>query len=308
DDEAAFKAKLQRESGSVDLDVDFYGRGLFPPVAYHSEGHQDGMGLCLYLALMEQILSASFSFAVLDDVVMSVDTSHRKEFCRLLREKFKDTQFIITTHDKVWLSQMRSAGLINRKSAVTFSRWSVDDGPFFAELKEVWEELDTLLGDEKIAAAAATLRRYLESVSCELADRLGAQIPYRQDGDYDLGEVMPGVVSKWGKLLGKAKSAAQSWNNDDGKQAVKGREAGFIEAKSESDVERWAINPAVHYNEWANFTREDFAPVVAAFHRLLSCFRCDACDTWFHLEPNRATPNTVRCDCGGISLNLKPKS
>jgi len=43
DDEAKFTAKLTPSEGSLGLDVNFYDRGLFPPAAYHSEGHQDGM-------------------------------------------------------------------------------------------------------------------------------------------------------------------------------------------------------------------------------------------------------------------------
>ena len=54
------------------------------------------MGVCLYLALMKRLLGSRFGFAVFDDVVMSVDHGHRKQFCRLLRMCFPDTQFIIT--------------------------------------------------------------------------------------------------------------------------------------------------------------------------------------------------------------------
>ena len=39
------------------------------------------MGICLYLALIRQLLGSDFRLAVLDDVVMSVDSSHRRQFC-----------------------------------------------------------------------------------------------------------------------------------------------------------------------------------------------------------------------------------
>ena len=79
EDEDEFAAQLTPSLGKLGFDVDFYGRGFFPPGAYHSEGHQDGMGICLYLALMKHLLGDSFSFAVLDDVLMSVDSGHRRE-------------------------------------------------------------------------------------------------------------------------------------------------------------------------------------------------------------------------------------
>ena len=118
DDEGGFKARFKPVEGKLDLEVAFYDRGMFPPGAYHSEGHQDGMGVCLYLALMKQLLGSRFCFAVLDDVVMSVDQDHRKQFCRLLKARFPDTQFIITTHDKVWAKQMQTEGLVEPKSAI----------------------------------------------------------------------------------------------------------------------------------------------------------------------------------------------
>lgn len=63
------------------------------------------MGLCLYLALMKRALEDGFTLAVLDDVLMSVDAGHRREVCSLLKTKFPKTQFILTTHDQVWLHE-----------------------------------------------------------------------------------------------------------------------------------------------------------------------------------------------------------
>ena len=48
EDEGGFKAKLDPAEGSLDLEVAFFDQGMYPPGAYHSEGHQDGMGVCLY--------------------------------------------------------------------------------------------------------------------------------------------------------------------------------------------------------------------------------------------------------------------
>jgi hypothetical protein len=129
EDEGGFTAQLIPSIGKLGFDVDFYGRGPFPPGAYHSEGHQDGMGLCLYLALMSHLLKSSFTFAVLDDVVMSVDAGHRREVCSLLKQRFPGTQFIFTTHDEIWLRHMRSEGLIKDRNFVHFRKWSVDLGP-----------------------------------------------------------------------------------------------------------------------------------------------------------------------------------
>ena len=70
---------LRRENSGLTL---IFMARVFPTGAYHSEGHQDGMGLCLYLALMKHISGKGFTLAVLDDVLMSVDSGHRREFAR----------------------------------------------------------------------------------------------------------------------------------------------------------------------------------------------------------------------------------
>jgi len=132
DDEEKFEGKLTPSVGKLAFDVDFYGRGKFPPGAYHSEGHQDAMGLCLYLALMNHTLGNDFVLAVLDHVLMSVDADHRREVCELLKKFFPNTQFILTTHDPVWLQFMNSQKLI--KGSTNFGGWSVDTGP------QVWRE------------------------------------------------------------------------------------------------------------------------------------------------------------------------
>jgi recombinational DNA repair ATPase RecF len=65
------------------------------------------MGLCLYLALSEQLNKGLMNLTILDDVVMSVDADHRRELCHLLAKSFPDQQFIITTHDKTWANQLK---------------------------------------------------------------------------------------------------------------------------------------------------------------------------------------------------------
>jgi hypothetical protein len=72
DDESKFEAQLTPSLGKLGFEVDFYGKGFFPPGAYHSEGHQDGMGLCLYLALMKHLFGDQFTFAVLARIIHQV--------------------------------------------------------------------------------------------------------------------------------------------------------------------------------------------------------------------------------------------
>jgi RecF/RecN/SMC N terminal domain len=307
DDEVKFAAKLTPSEGKVDFAVNFYERGLFPPAAFHSEGHQDGMGVCLYLALMKRLLGDNFTIALLDDVVMSVDRDHRYQFCKLLKAQFPNTQFIITTHDRVWAEQMRHSGLVTARTSLAFHSWSVDTGPLVESNVEIWDEINEFLKTGKIDKAAAALRHHLEYIARMLANDLGAHTPFKADGNYELGELMPSVLGRLKELYGKAADAAQSWENDADRQNALSRKAILSSCNGAVNVEQWAVNKAVHYNEWGNFGRNDFQPVVAAFRELLECFRCTECNTWLHVSP-RGTPETIRCDCNKVSLNLTRKA
>lgn len=306
DDEATFAARLTATEGSLALDVNFYDRGLFPPAAFHSEGHQDSMGICLYLALMKRLFGQAFTFTLLDDVVMSVDAGHRYQLCKLLKKHFPDTQFIITTHDRLWAEQLKSAGIVTGKRSIAFHGWNIDTGPQVESNKEIWDDIASSLAKGKVEAAAAALRHHLEYVSRHLADQLGATPQFRSDGNYELGELLPPVLKRVRELYGKAADAAQSWGNKADQEAATQRKTTLSTSNAVMSVEQWAVNKAVHYNEWANFEKQDFGPVVTAFKGLIACFSCDKCQSWLYVTP-RVNPEALRCACNAINFNLKTK-
>lgn len=307
DDESKFEAQLTPSLGKLGFEVDFYGKGFFPPGAYHSEGHQDGMGLCLYLALMKHLLGDQFTFAVLDDVLMSVDAGHRREVCALLRTKFPKTQFVITTHDPVWLNHMKSSKLVAGKSAITFRKWHVDHGPQEWKQNDVWAEIDQLVANNEIRTAAGQLRHYLEYAAAEWCARLGGRVEYRSDGKYELGDLLPAAIGAMNELYKKAKATAQSWGDKARIDEVNGYHTAFTAAVTRSQSEQWEINPAVHFNEWANLQQQDFEPVVTAFKQLEGEFECPACGDLIYVVQTGKTKEAARCGCAKVHLNLKPK-
>jgi hypothetical protein len=309
EDESSFTAKLHPSAGKLDFKVDFYGIDMFPPAAYHSEGHQDGMGVCLYLALAKQILGDDFRFAVLDDVVMSVDSNHRRQFCRLLRETFPEVQFIMTTHDEVWARQMQSSGLIERKSQARFHGWTVSDGPIYEQGGDIWERIGADLGNDDASGAAHKLRRYLEAVAGDIAEALRARVPYRPGASYDLGELLSAVKGRHSDLLKKAAKSAASWNNAQAAQLVgdlKDKRAKTIPAQED---ESWAINRLVHNNDWVPMVPGDFIPVVDASRQLLDLFTCSNpdCGSWIYVVGSPGSEESLRCSCGTYNLNLQTK-
>ncbi|MFA6585525.1 MAG: chromosome segregation protein SMC, partial [Candidatus Paceibacterota bacterium] len=307
DDESTFNGKLEPSLGKLGFDVDFYGRGLFPPGAYHSEGHQDGMGLCLYLALMKHTLGSNFAFAVLDDVLMSVDSGHRREVCALLKKEFAQTQFVLTTHDPVWLQFMRSEGLIT--ASVGFSGWSVDTGPNVWSDGDIWQKIDEMLAKNDVPGAAAALRRYLEYTANILADNLRAPVQFRADGQYDFGDLMPPALRAWKNALTQAKEAALSWAQNDEVKKIEVLQQTANTRVATTNVDQWMVNKAVHYTNWGTLRSEEFTAIVKSYKELLEAMRCSEpeCGGYLFISPPKGTAVALRCSCGKISLNLNKK-
>lgn len=307
DDEGKFVGELKAEPAKLSFNVDFYGRGTFPPGAYHSEGHQDGMGLCLYLALMQHTLGDKFTFAVLDDVMMSVDTGHRREVCRLLKTKFPNTQFVLTTHDRVWLQYMKTENLIAKSQL--FGGWSVEFGPRIWDDQDIWTEINQQLDKNDVPRAAWLLRRYLEYIATVLADNLRAQVEFRGDGQYDLGDLLPPVLRRWQNRLDKGIKAAAHWGNDEEKTKLIEKCAEAKALITATYAEQWAINPSVHFNEWENFENDEFKKVTAAYKALLGHMRCsnEKCRSLPYVIPRKGSSVQLRCDCQAININLKGK-
>lgn len=306
DDEPTFHAELESSAGKLDFNVDFYGLGMFPPAAYHSEGHQDGMGVCLYLALMRRLLGARFRFAVLDDVVMSVDSGHRRQFCKLLKNTFPDVQFIITTHDDVWARQMQSSGLVDRRSQAHFYGWTVDDGPAFDQ-GDVYERIDADLARDDVPGAAHKLRRHLEARAADIAESIGSRVPYRSDGAFDLGTLLDSIKGRHRELLKKAAASANSWGHEVAKGEVERRKEERANALPAQESESWAINKLVHNNDGFRMSAADFAPVLGACRAFLDLFRCNACNSIIYVSGIGSCEESLRCSCGTYNLNLRTR-
>jgi hypothetical protein len=257
---------------------------------------------------MRHIQGDGFTFAVLDDVLMSVDAGHRREVCALLKAEFPTTQFIMTTHDPIWLRHMRTEGIIEGRSAVQFRSWSVDIGPTRWDERDVWTEIADHLKGNDVRAAASLLRYYLEYTAAELCHRLRAPVEFRGDTQYQLGELLPPAMTHMRNLYRRGKEAANSWNQKEIIEQIAARESKFAALADTSKAEQWQVNIAVHYNSWDNLGKEDFEPVVKAFWDLLGGFTCSDCKEYLRVSPERETPESLRCECGTTNINLRKKT
>jgi len=310
DHEDRFGANLEPTLAGIKFDVDFHGRGQFPPLALHSEGHQDSMGVCLFLALSDRLNKGVFDLVMLDDVVMSVDVEHRQKLCEVLRDNFGDRQFIITTHDKVWAEMLRTATIVNRKGLKEFFNWSIDAGPNIFESQDIWSRIDEYLQKGDVSGASGQLRRGGEEFFHSVCERLDCTIKFRSGGRWDFGHYYPAALSGLKDALKKARASATSWENEVRKQEIEQFEQLLNEAVQNSDVERWVINPTVHFTEWMNLQPRELGKVVESYQQLFSIFSCRAengCGSPLYLTFANMKPDSLRCACNAINWSLIKK-
>lgn len=303
DDESDFASEFSHVGAELNFEVDFYDRGRFPPHALHSEGHQDSMGLCLFFALNNYLIKEALDVIVLDDVIMSIDCTHRRAICQLLK-KFPDKQYIITTHDNAWAKQLRTEGIVTQKNMIHFTNWNIDTGPIFELEKDLWDKIEEDLDRDDVPSAAHKLRRNAECFFENLCDYLGARILYKGHHQWELGDYAPAAISIYKRYLKKAKSNFQKMKQEDKFKEIIEIEKRANRVITDSQIEQWVINENVHYNRWEGFSKQDFEPVVKAFQELFSLFTCSSCGTMISLsEGTQAT--LVSCGCGQIFWNVQ---
>jgi hypothetical protein len=303
-DETSFTAELTPEGAGLQFLVDFHGRGVHPPQALHSEGHQDSMGICLYLALAECLTGGVIDLTILDDVMMSVDAEHRRALCRLLAAAFPDRQLLITTHDRTWAGQLRTEGVVTARHCVQFYGWQLTTGPRVVSEGDLWTRIDEDLSRDEVAGAAHRLRRGSEEYFADICEALWAPVRYRISGRVELGELLPAAITQYRSILKKAKAAANAWGQKDAVEELALIESTAGQTFQRSRAEEWAVNENVHYNAWTNFSRPDMVPVVEAFHDLFDVFRCLSCQRALRMVATGPTPAGVQCGCGAVSWNL----
>lgn len=306
-DEADFEATLTPREGALDLEVGFYDQGQHSPLAFHSEGHQDSMGICLFFALGEYLGTGALDVFLLDDVVMSVDSGHRRRLAELLQREFKGRQFIVTTHDGTWARQLRSAGVVRRRSAlVELFNWDVRTGPSIAAGGDTFRMIEQRMKSNNVPAAAHLLRRESEAFFRGVAEALGAKVVYRSDNRWELQDFLSGVISAYTSQLKRAIKHARKYGASHGEvAALEERQAQFQQILARTQAEQWAVNENVHYNNWTEFSEGDFRRVVEAFADLHAVFSCPKCGSEIRLVET-ARASIVTCSCGAETMHLEP--
>jgi len=231
------------------------------PVAHQSflnEARQSALAIATYLAgrlACVPTADGSLKLLVLDDLLMSLDHSHRRPVLDVMGDLFKDWQIILLTHDRFWFELAREQLLGEPWKVVEIYEKVDGDGLLRPVL---WESKDDLVAetlkqagrflDDNQPAAAANYAR----TACELALRR-----YCRNHAISFGYADDPQKIKLEDLLKKSEAHAKGDAD---------REAAFTELKK---YKKLILNPLSH-NPTQPITKADVQAAIAAVGKLVA--------------------------------------
>lgn len=249
---------------STNLRMKPFGRNEEDPRGLISEGHLDSLGLCIFLGFVKKF-NDGCSLLVLDDVVTTIDSQHRKNICKLLHNQFNDYQLIITTHDKIWYDQLRASqracGVEGYFKNLTIDSWSLENGPIISQYKPKWEKIQEKIDNNDKDGAGGASRDYLEWILKEAAQNMEASVKFKRSGLYTIADFISPVKKRMNDLL----------NDGDFKDE-------YSKVISELESTVFMANLLSHDNPQSeNFSQnevKDFCECVHNFHEIFECPEC----------------------------------
>ncbi len=166
------------ELNGITIEYKYNNEWVSPPQKYFSESHLNCFGISFFLASIIAFNKEN-KFIVLDDVISSFDTNHRKRFADLLFEKFASYQIILLTHESEWFSYVRQ---IAKKKGWLLGeiKWTEPKGTHLDEQpNELKELIEFNLANGTITILGNPIRRYLEALLKDICLNLDVKVSFR---------------------------------------------------------------------------------------------------------------------------------
>ena len=252
--------------GSIELRMHYRDElPLKAPTELLNEARVTAIGLCLYLAGLSKSIPARRSdgssyprVLVLDDVLLSLDMTHRVPLLRILREHFKNWQVLLLTHDRAWyeIAKQHLAGWAHCEL------FSIRVGDYEQPIRH--DDHDHLfqallfLEAGHIKAAAVHMRTRFEEVLKQGCVRLGVKVPFASN---------PRTVTArdlWSSLLAHEVanlSSGKTFTKDGVTYAIRPRPIRdrIIDTALQERIDHalsWVLNPLSHSESVASYRQE----------------------------------------------------
>jgi len=166
------------ELNGITIEYQYNGNWVSPPQKYFSESHLNCFGLSFYLASVIAFNKEN-KFLVLDDVISSFDSNHRKRFADLIFEKLADSQVILLTHEREWYQYVSQ--LAKRKNwLINEIKWNKAEGTYMEDKPiDLRSIIETNLAKGNIDILGNPIRKYLEHSLKEICANLEVKVNFK---------------------------------------------------------------------------------------------------------------------------------
>jgi recombinational DNA repair ATPase RecF len=266
-----------KRRASTELRMESFG-SIEDPRAFSSEGHLDSLGLCIFLAFVKKF-NEDCKFIVLDDVVTTIDSQHRRFICKLLYEQFKEYQLFVTTHDSIWYEQLcdyqHAYGVSGNFKNLEIVKWTLDAGPIIVPYKPRWERIKNRIESGDKLGASIEGRSYLEWLLKKICENMMAR-PVFKTGKYTVAD-----------LFGPAKARIVEMVRDSAFKAT------ILTRFRDLETNALMTNLMAHDNlEAKNASADEVRDFCNAIHSLHLALCCPDCNTFLKYYPDM---KKIRC-------------
>lgn len=272
---------------AIDVGLKFFGVEQDSPRLTLSEGYRNSLGLCIFLAMAKREASKDRPI-FLDDVVVSLDRSHRGMIVELLEKEFSSRQVILLTHDREWYTELRQQ---LRDSSWTLGALmpyeTPDTGIRLSARTSTFDDARALLTNEPDSAGNRA-RKIMDIELALRAERLKIRLPYlhREKNDHRTAhDFLQRLISDGAKCFKKEVAGEYEIHTE------------AIEAFQESDrlLLSWG-NKASHT---LDVVRPEAEKLIVTCERALDFFDCPICNKPVY-KLDDTSNEFVQCQCGNL--------
>jgi len=190
------------ELSGITVQFDFFeSKDVTPPHKFLSESHINCLGIAFFLTSVDAF-NVQNRFIVLDDVISSFDTNHRKRFADLLIEEYSDYQVILLTHEKAWFDIVKN--LVKGKSwHINTIKYNQSKGTHLDEEPQTLKQrIEEKIENQDESGLGNDARKYLEHILKLIALNLEVKVPFKYNSvnedrmAFELLTFLKGTVDK----------------------------------------------------------------------------------------------------------------
>jgi energy-coupling factor transporter ATP-binding protein EcfA2 len=273
------------ELKGLTIEYEFYNTAVSPPHKYLSESHLNCLGLAFFLASVEAFNKVN-KFFILDDVISSFDSNHRKRFLDLLAEKFNDYQIILLTHERNFFEYARMIAKAKGWKVDSF-KYSKEKGSYLAQpQKTVYERIIQKLTDGDEEKLAHDVRIYLEHLLKEIASCIEAKVSFRYN-DINEDRMSPELLNEIKSRLTKSSKGIGGLLEQSQVSLNRTLASNFIGNKDSHDSD---------YIPSLGDCKAFWNDVI----EIESKFKCPSCSTIINKKFYSTESKEIKCRCGKL--------